>query len=222
MPFLLTEILNFQGSTHLIGVGSFSKVVLNKELLQDKSGEEIVNYILDDILKIDEELRPYVKAFAYVYYWIGNMLPIPFNCNPFGLGDRGTWRNKVLYLSGFRNVETNLNNWKSWREDLSKSPSWKNDNYFQDMFLKNGVKPFYKSLEGEEQVFFSKKKEFNQKLWFLNNSKLIIQRSYRIINSIQEEFNDLQKKDICDVFEYVFKEISKIEDDNEVICKELY
>lgn len=24
MPFLLTEILNFQGSTHLIGVGSFS------------------------------------------------------------------------------------------------------------------------------------------------------------------------------------------------------
>ena len=26
MPFLLAEILNFQGSTHHIGVGSFSKV----------------------------------------------------------------------------------------------------------------------------------------------------------------------------------------------------
>ena len=26
MPFLLAEILNFQGSTHRIGVGSFSKV----------------------------------------------------------------------------------------------------------------------------------------------------------------------------------------------------
>ena len=25
MPFLLAEILNFQGSTHRIGVGSFSK-----------------------------------------------------------------------------------------------------------------------------------------------------------------------------------------------------
>jgi len=25
MPFLLAEILNFQGSTHHIGVGSFSK-----------------------------------------------------------------------------------------------------------------------------------------------------------------------------------------------------
>ena len=27
MPFLLAEILNFQGSTHLIGVGSLSKVI---------------------------------------------------------------------------------------------------------------------------------------------------------------------------------------------------
>ena len=27
MPFLLAEILNFQGSTHHIGVGSFSKFV---------------------------------------------------------------------------------------------------------------------------------------------------------------------------------------------------
>jgi len=26
MPFLLAEILNFQGSTHLIGVGSLSKL----------------------------------------------------------------------------------------------------------------------------------------------------------------------------------------------------
>ena len=28
MPFLLAEILNFQGSTHLIGVGSLSKLIL--------------------------------------------------------------------------------------------------------------------------------------------------------------------------------------------------
>ena len=36
MPFLLAEILNFQGSTHLIGVGSLSK------LLKIKFG--VVNY----------------------------------------------------------------------------------------------------------------------------------------------------------------------------------
>ena len=29
MPFLLAEILNFQGSTHRIGVGSFSKVYVD-------------------------------------------------------------------------------------------------------------------------------------------------------------------------------------------------
>ena len=28
MPFLLAEILNFQGSTHRIGVGSFSNIFL--------------------------------------------------------------------------------------------------------------------------------------------------------------------------------------------------
>lgn len=28
MPFLLAEILNFQGSTHRIGVGSFSTLVM--------------------------------------------------------------------------------------------------------------------------------------------------------------------------------------------------
>ena len=28
MPFLLAEILNFQGSTHHIGVGSFSNVII--------------------------------------------------------------------------------------------------------------------------------------------------------------------------------------------------
>ena len=27
MPFLLAEILNFQGSTHRIGVGSFSNLI---------------------------------------------------------------------------------------------------------------------------------------------------------------------------------------------------
>ena len=31
MPFLLAEILNFQGSTHHIGVGSFSKLFVLPE-----------------------------------------------------------------------------------------------------------------------------------------------------------------------------------------------
>ena len=31
MPFLLAEILNFQGSTHRIGVGSFSQIYFNRQ-----------------------------------------------------------------------------------------------------------------------------------------------------------------------------------------------
>ena len=31
MPFLLAEILNFQGSTHLIGVGSLSKLIAKEK-----------------------------------------------------------------------------------------------------------------------------------------------------------------------------------------------
>jgi len=31
MPFLLAEILNFQGSTHRIGVGSFSKLDVERQ-----------------------------------------------------------------------------------------------------------------------------------------------------------------------------------------------
>ena len=33
MPFLLAEILNFQGSTHHIGVGSFSYLLLKLKVL---------------------------------------------------------------------------------------------------------------------------------------------------------------------------------------------
>ena len=41
MPFLLAEILNFQGSTHRIGVGSFSQnfIVRTAEIGLDMSGQ---------------------------------------------------------------------------------------------------------------------------------------------------------------------------------------
>ena len=42
MPFLLAEILNFQGSTHHIGVGSFS-------IVKQKGGEANVLVALDAI-----------------------------------------------------------------------------------------------------------------------------------------------------------------------------
>ena len=40
MPFLLAEILNFQGSTHHIGVGSFSKVFVNGQEMKTFSNDD--------------------------------------------------------------------------------------------------------------------------------------------------------------------------------------
>ena len=45
MPFLLAEILNFQGSTHRIGVGSFSYL------------KDIMDSILEDIEELTFKFR---------------------------------------------------------------------------------------------------------------------------------------------------------------------
>ena len=37
MPFLLAEILNFQGSTHRIGVGSFSYILKKEQTSYDEN-----------------------------------------------------------------------------------------------------------------------------------------------------------------------------------------
>ena len=44
MPFLLAEILNFQGSTHRIGVGSFSYIIHSKYIYQEGYHGKILIY----------------------------------------------------------------------------------------------------------------------------------------------------------------------------------
>ena len=58
MPFLLAEILNFQGSTHHIGVGSFSNLFVSKyELyLPDRRElQKLLDYIMEQDTKEKEE-----------------------------------------------------------------------------------------------------------------------------------------------------------------------
>ena len=45
MPFLLAKILNFQGSAHLIGVGSLSQIFASKYLTVLPSKEELKKLI---------------------------------------------------------------------------------------------------------------------------------------------------------------------------------
>ena len=49
MPFLLAEILNFQGSTHLMGVGSFSLLYMELGVALGKPKQEICKTIIDYI-----------------------------------------------------------------------------------------------------------------------------------------------------------------------------
>lgn len=180
------------------------KIVSKEEKVPDE-GEKIVKDVLNGKLLSKHKLACYVKSFAYVYYWIGNMLPIPGGANPFGLSDRGTWRNKIMYLCGEREAETNLNVWKDWRSELPKQ--WKEEFYLQDCFEGDKVKLFYKGDSKEtnnyNQVYFSKR--FNQKEWLINNTKLIIQRSYRIVNMVEGDFNEHQTEEIKEIYKYVFE-----------------
>ncbi len=59
MPFLLAEILNFQGSTHRIGVGSFSK----ESKCKNHRVEELLFY--QDKRKVDADAR----LVHYLYFY---------------------------------------------------------------------------------------------------------------------------------------------------------
>lgn len=42
------------------------------------------------------------------------------------------------------------------------------------------------------------------KMWFLNNTKWIVQRSYRILNDVQEDFKPEDEDFIKEVFQEIF------------------
>ena len=202
---ILTSIKSPFGKSFPDLINSLSNMLNNKEWKRI-TGEEVKKYILnvtlDDDLVSNKELMPYVKAFANVYYWCGNMMPVVFN--PTGLGDRDTWRNKVLFLKGDKE-ETNLNKWDEWKREFDDD--WISALYLQDAINDEDkkVKPFYEGLDDVGQVFFSKRKGFNQQMWFLNNAKFIIQRSYRIQNGFHGNWNDKDKEIVQQIFKKVFE-----------------
>ena len=57
-------------------------------------------------------------------------------------------------------------------------------------------------------MYFSKKDGFDQKLWFVNNVKLIIQRSYRILNKLEKDFEEEDINNIIRVFKNVFEKFN--------------
>lgn len=186
-----------------------NKLIEGEKYNKKTRGIDIVNDILSDSTMVDENYEPYIKMFAMVYYSIGNMLPV--KSNPLRLNDRDTWRNKLLVLLNYKK-ESNIN----WEEQVLLNDREKlmfiRGNCLDDMIGEKYMpKPFFSGIEKSNQVFFSKQwTPLQKKLWFLNNAKLIIERSHRIIHCSDEQFYGLNgertMKSITEI-EYIFKRI---------------
>lgn len=196
---------------------------------KDIRGEDIINIINqscndkrkyisfatlvgDNQCRIDDDIVPYIYAFAYVYHWCGNMMPVIWNPS---VGTRDTIIYKVERIKEFfektqedlvdfkklkgqimnRKGRSCWNLWKMWINlywnEKEINDFWKS-NYLFDVNLK-------------EVDCFIDDKHIDLK-WFLINTKLIIQRSYRIVFGVQKEFNEEQMRFIKKVFKRVFEE----------------
>ncbi len=161
--------------------------------------------IREDILKenerlncIPQDLQPYLKAFAYVYYWCGNMMPVI--CNWKGQSDEGIHKIMTLYkgvidkdhytemLNGNitgRTVSPTIL-WPTWRENTWDE--WKlfvSENFLFDFVDKNYVP------RTDIPLFCVR----NGKDWLIKNTKLIIQRSYRIKRYVELKHSDMELND---------------------------
>lgn len=180
-------------------------------------------------LKIDEKLQLAVKAFAMVCYWVGNTMPTGSNFSP---GNNSAWSNdtwKVKLDEIFSIFNVNEEEWEKMKQSKIIStiprrnekqkkrwPAWitacwgKNeldkfvsDNYLQDLVKKEDKKTEVKEIVSEDIT------DENEKIKkrFLTNTKIIIQRSYRIIFDFKGDWNASKedKENVICIIEYVYQ-----------------
>ena len=172
-----------------------------------------------NILK-NNDLLPYVKAFAYVYYWIGNMMPVVSNPTS-GVRNVDNWNTKLnIILSLFNGEElSGKTPWKAkwsgwisteWKDKGKVFCSFCEENYLQDLYSMNEKNdPVVKDIvEGCNSIVIALEEEIIKK-WFDNNTKIIIQRSYRIKNEFKEDWNAPDKKDDKENVKCIIKDVYK-------------
>lgn len=198
------------------------------------TGEGIKKYLCKDVNEkyIDErkEIIKYLKAFAYVYYWCGNMIPVV--CNWKGAADEGIHKVNVLYET-FDASETDVSDARAYFEKWMLGDSditgrnvwvkvlytgwinalWKERSvFFEDYYLSDFIKvdQNQKILVREDISLFDYKSLSNGDIinWLLINTKLIIQRSYRIQYKFTGKWNDSAKdeENVKSIMQYVFKQ----------------
>lgn len=151
----------------------------------------------------NEKLKKSIKAFANVYYTIGNMMPVACNYRP-GRGFRDHWNAKLCCIKNCFQHKTNIDvniidkrifrlgqnrGWPVWIQREWEEKTFKHfvkEYYLEDMVDDNGdIKPIGKLDES----------------WFETNAKLIIQRGYRIIYKKHGSFEKQDKENLKLVYE---------------------
>ncbi len=179
-----------------------------------KGGKEIKDGILKGNLEIPHDLKPYFKAFAIVYYWCGNMMPVVESFPPGSDGaDNWLWKMKTIIECHTPGTHQNWRNWikENWGEDLNKFIT---DFYFEDCFGKDSltIKNIVPSLK-EYYVFslsdryLDRLQKNNNKLakeFLINHVKVIIQRSYRIENEFHGDWKKKEEDEVKGIFKEIF------------------
>ncbi len=196
------------------------------------NGEGLCDFINDiDICKYSydmKDLYPYMKAFAKVYYWCGNMMPVPSNPNR-GMHGVDHWRYKIEHIKNCFDIKnydgSKLNFWKKdWYEWIEKLINQQkeindfiNDYFLEDCFV-NGTD--LKNMNETNSLISSSNQK--QKIdWLINNTKFIIQRSYRIQNDFHGEWYDKDKENVQQIFKIVF-ETTGLNYENDQELQELF
>ena len=179
-----------------------------------KGGKEIKDGILKGNLEIPHDLKPYFKAFAIVYYWCGNMMPVVESFPPGSDGaDNWLWKMNIIINCHKGGSHQNWRDWikESWGEDLNKFIT---DYYFEDCFDKDSliIKNIVPSLKKDYVVSLSCHylhllQENEHKLakeFLINHVKVIIQRSYRIENEFHGDWKKEEEDEVKEIFKEIF------------------
>lgn len=179
-----------------------------------KGGKEIKDGILKDDLEIPHDLEHYFKAFATVYYWCGNMMPVVESFPPGSHGaDNWLWKMNIIINCHKGGSHQNWRDWikESWGEDLNKFIT---DFYFEDCFDKYSltIKNIVSSPNGGN-IYSLKKSNLDilqenehklAKEFLINHVKVIIQRSYRIENEFHGDWKKEEEDEVKEIFKEVF------------------
>lgn len=216
-----------------------------------EKGDYIRSYILEGHNdKYEKSIRPYCKAFAFVYYWIGNMMPVIYS---FQGGSADTWKRKMELMKKWYNtdLENNPISDEELRrrivDELSKGKSGHRDpkyklwiqwmkrtcciNGFEDFvkcfflidmveytnypFKVENIKDIIKNADWHYDYLPKKVDTRILKEFWINNTKLIIQRSYRILYKKMNELDKTDQDNIKELFKYVFGTVAELHEFDE-------